>query len=101
MGRKRHIVVDTQGFLMRVLVHEANIQDRDGALRLVALLRQFDRLRHRWADRAYNGEIAHWLLAQLKITLALTHPRKQPTGKRTYPRRWVVERTFAWLTRYK
>jgi len=100
MGRKRHIVVDSQGFILRALVHEANIEDRDGGLRLVKLLGQFDRLSHMWADRAYNGEITRWL-ASHHISLELSRPVQQPDGKRTYPRRWVVERTFAWLLRYR
>lgn len=100
MGRKRHIVVDTQGCILRALVHEANIEDREGGLRLVKLLSQFDRLRHMWADRAYNGEIARWLEAH-HIHLETSRPVQQPDGKRTYPRRWVVERTFAWLLRYR
>ena len=60
-GRKRHIVVDTQGLLLAVAVHPANIQDRDGAkLVLQRLLGRFPRLEHLWADGAYAGKLVEW-----------------------------------------
>ncbi len=60
-GRKRHIVVDTQGLLLAVTVHPADIQDRDGAkLVLQRLLGRFPRLEHIWADGAYAGKLVGW-----------------------------------------
>jgi putative transposase len=100
-GRKRHIVTDTQGFLIAVLVHAANIQDCHGAVPLLrALRRGFPKLRHIFADRVYRG-------AQLPGALADCGPWtidivQRPPGVKGFqllPRRWVVERTFAWLGR--
>jgi putative transposase len=61
-GRQRHILVDILGLLLKVVVHPANVQDREGA-RLVLRGRQwrFSRLRHRWADQAYTGPILDWI----------------------------------------
>jgi putative transposase len=101
-GRKRHLVVDTQGFVRRVLVLPANIEDRDGALLLgPSLMRHFDRLSLIWADRAYPAQIKYWLLKHMQTRLEISHPLTDPGGRRRYPRRWVIERTFAWLSRYR
>ena len=98
-GRKRHIVTDTQGFLLVAQVHEANIQDPHGAVPLLgALRRRFPRLRHIFADRIYRGP-------QLRAAIAGCGPWtieivERPPGVKGFqllPRRWVVERTFAWL----
>ena len=100
-GRKRHIVTDTQGFLLAVLVHAANIQDCHGAVPLLRGLRRgFPGLRHIFADRVYRGD-------QLRNALADCGPWsieivQRPPGVKGFqllPRRWVVERTFAWLGR--
>jgi len=100
-GRKRHIVTDTQGFLLAVLVHPANIQDCHGAVPLLrGLRRSFPNLRHIVADRVYRGN-------QLLNALADCGPWsieivQRPAGVKGFqllPRRWVVERTFAWLGR--
>ena len=101
-GRKRHIVVDTQGLLLAVAVHPANIQDRDGAkLVLQRLLGHFPRLEQIWADGAYAGKLVEWTRRIGGWRLALV-PR--PPHQHTFqvlPRRWVVERTFAWLGRHR
>jgi len=100
-GRKRHIVTDTEGFLLAVLVHEANIQDPHGAVPLLrALRRRFPRLDHIFADRIYRGP-------QLRSAIADCGPWsieivERPPGVKGFqllPRRWVIERTFAWLGR--
>jgi transposase len=100
-GRKHRIVADTQGLVLAVLVHPANIQDCHGAVPLLtALRRSFPRLRHIFADRVYRGR-------QLRDALAPTGPWtieivQRPPGVKGFqllPRRWVVERTFAWLGR--
>jgi transposase len=100
-GRKRHIVTDTEGFLLAALVHEANIQDPHGAVPLLRGLRQrFPQLGHIFADRIYRGE-------QLRSSVADCGPWtiqivERPPGVKGFqllPRRWVVERTFAWLGR--
>ena len=101
-GRKRHIVVDTQGLLLAVAVHPTNIQDRDGAkLVLRRLLGRFPRLAHIWADGAYAGKLVEWALRIGGWRLELV-PR--PPHQHTFqvlPRRGVVERTFAWLGRQR
>jgi putative transposase len=100
-GRKRHIVTDSVGNLLAVQVHEANIQDPHGAVPLLrALRRRFPRLGHIFADRIYRGQ-------QLRNAIADCGPWsieivERPPGVKGFqllPRRWVVERTFAWLGR--
>jgi putative transposase len=96
-GRKRHIITDTYGFVVFILVHAADIQDRDGAVDVLKAIRyRFPWLRHVFADGGYAGN---------KLKAAL-HPHKSSTleiikrsdtakGFVLMPRRWVVERTFA------
>jgi len=101
-GRKRHIVVDTQGWLLAVAVHPANIQDRDGAkLVLPRLLGRFPRLKRIWADGAYAGKLVRWAKRIGGWTLELVPRPAQQHTFQVLPRRWVVERTFAWLGRQR
>lgn len=98
-GRKRHIVTDTDGLLLAVQVHPADIQDCHGAVPLLkALRRQFPKLNHVFADRGYRGQQLLNALADTgKWTIQVV---KRPDGVKGFqllPRRWVVERTFAWL----
>jgi len=100
-GRKRHIVTDTEGSLVAVLVHTANIQDNHGAVPLLRTTgRMFPKLRHIFADRVYRGEKLLTALADLgKWTLEIV-TRSQSIGTfKPEPRRWVIERTFAWFGR--
>ncbi len=101
-GRKRHIVVDTMGLLLVVAVHPANVQDRDGAkLTLMRLVGRFPRLERIWADGAYAGKLVLWAKNVGGWSLELV---RRPSHRHTFevlPRRWVVERTFAWLGRYR
>jgi putative transposase len=101
-GRKRHILVDTLGLLLCVVVHSAGIQDRDGARQLLApLAHAFTRLRKIWADAIYNGDLAAWLKnlrPRNRIELELVKRNPETKGFEVLPRRWVVERTFAWLS---
>ena len=101
-GRKRHILVDTIGLLLLVVVHSAGTQDRDGARAVLApLAHRFSKLRKIWADSIYNGGIAEWvrdLRHRNRIDLEIV---KRPGGVKGFlvlARRWVVERTFAWLS---
>ncbi len=102
-GRKRHILVDTLGHLLKVVVHPADIQDRDGAkLLLESLLPMFRlRLLKIWADGAYRGALMDWCRQQLQIVLEIVVPPPDQRGFAVLPRRWVVERTFAWLGHYR
>ena len=92
--------MDTTGLLLAVAVHAANIQDRDGAkLVLVKLLHRFPRLQVIWADGAYAGRLVAWAWATGGWVLSVV--RRNPDSHRfeVLPRRWVVERTLAWLSR--
>ena len=102
-GRKRHILVDTQGHLLHVVVHAADVQDRDGAKLLLAALPLMLRLRllKIWADGGYRGSLVDWCEQQLHITLEIVSPAPDQVGFQVLPRRWVVERTFAWLGNYR
>lgn len=100
-GRKRHIITDTTGLLVGLAVHGANIQDRDGAPAVLNSIRHaFPWLRHIFADGGYAGpklrgaldKIGHW-------TLQIVKRSDTARGFEIIPRRWVVERTFAWLGR--
>ena len=102
-GRKRHLVVDTQGLLLAVAVHPADVQDRDGArLVLTRLGRRFPRLRRLWADAGYAGpKLGDWVKARTPWDLEIVRRSEPGAGFQVLPRRWVVERTFAWLGRYR
>jgi len=100
-GRKRHLIVDTMGLLVAVVVHAANLQDRDGAkLVLQRLVGRCPRLRLIWADGGYAGQLVEWVQALGGWLLAIVK-RPPEGGFVVLPRRWVVERTFAWLGRYR
>jgi len=95
-------VVDTLGLLLAVFVHAANIQDRDGAKELLSRLAgRFPRLRLIWADGGYAGKLVEWTRHVCHWTLEIVRRNDDVTGFRVLPRRWVVERTFAWLGRYR
>lgn len=100
-GRKRHIVTDTEGFLLAVRVHEANIQDPHGAVPLLRALRSRQpRLRLIFADRIYRGEQLRNAIADCgPWTIQIVERPAGVKGFQLLPRRWVVERTFAWLGR--
>jgi transposase len=120
-GRKRHILVDTQGFLLAVKVHTAGFVDRKGApLLLEGLHTLLPRIRHLFADKGYTGPLCDWITDHLNwkteiVPQASNTPQsewvlingepvqlKKPKGGfQVQRKRWVVERTFAWLTRYR
>ena len=100
-GRKRHIVTDTQGSLLAVLVQTANVQDNHGAVPLLRTIgRRFPKLRHIFADRVYRGPKLLDALSDMGSWTIEIVTRSQSIGTfKPEPRRWVVERTFAWLGR--
>jgi transposase len=100
-GRKRHIITDTLGLMLFVLVHAASIQDRDGAVDLIKAIRhRFPWLRHLFADSAYGGDKLAAEIAGLgQWTLEIIKRPNTANGFVVLARRWVVERTFAWLGR--
>ena len=102
-GRKRHLVVDTLGLLLAVAVHAADLQDRDGARLVRARLGdRLPRLQVIWADASYTGpKLGDWVRAVMTWTLDIVRRRPAAEGFEVLPRRWIVERTFAWLGRYR
>jgi len=100
-GRKRHIVTDTNGLLLALRVHEANIQDPHGAVPLLHDLRSdFPQLRHIFADRVYRGPQLRAAVQDCgPWTIEIVERPPGAKGFQLLPRRWVVERSFAWLGR--
>jgi putative transposase len=110
-GRKRHILVDAAGLILLVHVHAADLHDRLGAQLLVGRAGEdgLPRLELVWADGAYAGTFARWLQAERGWRVEVPKHRDRhlwrygledkPKGFQVIPRRWVVERTFAWLSR--
>jgi putative transposase len=120
-GRKRHILVDTQGFILAVKVSHAGISDREGARLLLGDLQGvFPRISHLFADHGYTGPLKEWIKEHLNWETEIvpkesndSHQdwvlindqpvlqRKPKGGFQVQRKRWVVERTFAWLTRFR
>ena len=101
MGRKRHIVVDTLGLMVGLVIHAANVQDRDGApLALASVRQRWPTLRHVFADGAYAGPKLKAALEKIgRFVIQIVKRSDHVVGFEVLPRRWVVERTFAWLGR--
>jgi transposase len=101
-GTKRHLAVDTASLLLTVLVTAASVQDRDAARPLLWNLRRtFPSISLAWADGGYAGKLVTWAKNRLRLTLEIV---KRPDDLHTFkvlPRRWVVERTLAWITRHR
>jgi transposase len=113
-GRKRHLLVDTIGLLLKAKIHAADILDnKGGKLLLENLNEKFPQIRHCWADMGYRGDFPNWCKENLGWTIEIV---KRPSRWGRYPegvepplkprftvlkRRWVVERTIAWIGRYR
>jgi putative transposase len=103
-GRKRHIVVDTTGYPLVVVVHAANIYDGHAAERVLnALFSIVKTVKKIWADGAYKGEkFIKWAKEKFGCVIEVVKKNKSKgKGFHVLPRRWIVERTFAWLNRYR
>lgn len=101
-GRKRHIAVDTLGLLLTVMVTPASTQDRDGAQPLLATLTATcRRIRIVWADGGYAGKLVTWACQTLKLRPQIVKRPDDVKGFVMLPRRWVVERTLAWIARHR
>ena len=116
-GRKRHILVDTQGWLLSTVVHSAALSDRVGGRLVLATAREhFPRLQHIWADQGYTGEVHRWAAEYHGLTVEVVYPplrqlkRSAPdvlaemenaSGFQVLPKRWMGERTFSWLGRQR
>ncbi len=101
-GRKRHILVDTLGLVLMVMVMPANVQDRDGARQLLKRCSgTYKALRLIWGDGGYAGQLVNWVQRQLGCLLEIVKRSDDVRGFKVLPRRWVVERTFGWFGRYR
>jgi transposase len=99
-GRKRHLLTDTLGLLLAVLVTPASVTDRDGARSLLsAAAGRFRRLARVWADGGYTGHLTDWTSQHLGLVLDIVRRGEDARGFQPLPRRWVVERSFAWFLR--
>ncbi len=107
-GRKRHLVVDTLGLVLMVVVTAASVQDVAGAQEVLQAL--FERIKHSkysrwcrlkliWADGGYRGQLIQWVQTNLGWTLEIVKKLEGQVGFQVLPKRWIVERTFGWLTR--
>ena len=107
-GRKRHLVVDTLGLMLMVVVTAANVQDVHGAQQVLQAL--FDRIRHSpdshrcrltliWADGGYRGQLIAAVKASFGWTLEIVAKLGDQVGFKVLRKRWIIERTFAWLSR--
>jgi putative transposase len=99
-------VVDTLGLIIAIIVHAASLQDRDGARLVLAKLgekrkgrRLFPRLKLIWADGGYAGQLIDWARHLGRWTLQIV--KRSEAGFAVLPKRWIVERTFAWLGKYR
>ena len=101
-GRKRHLVVDTQGTILAALVTPGNVQDPLAAPALLAQAKaRSRRLKLVWGDGRYGGPIVRTAAQALNLTIEVVSPPPGQKGFQALPRRWVIERTFAWLDRYR
>jgi putative transposase len=101
-GRKRHLLVDTQGLVLSVIVTAANVSDPAGAYQVFARMRGAGKkLRKIWVDGTYRGTLVEWAAAQTRFRLAPVVRSADQKGFVVLPRRWVVERTFGWLVQYR
>ena len=126
-GRKRHLLVDTEGLVLKAKVHSAKVPDQDGLKLLLESARaELSRLKHLWLDAGYEGRGKQWAEEALDLSVEVVHRPRKPTpekvaktwaeewakegkkidwqrlmpprGFQVLPRRWVVERTFSWLS---
>lgn len=101
-GRKRHILVDTMGLLLMIVVHTANIQDRDGARQVLGeVKRTHSCLILIWADGGYVGQLVDWVKASCGWILEIIKLNDDIKGFQILPHRWVVECTSGWFGRYR
>jgi|YNPBryunderm2012_1023409.scaffolds.fasta_scaffold05325_2 putative transposase len=101
-GRKRHLLVDVLGLILAVVVHPADIQDRDGARLVFDRVRGLlPRLKKVWADGGYAGQLVEWVKSSFRWVLEIVSRPAEACGFEVLPRRWIVERTFGWFNRYR
>jgi putative transposase len=101
-GSKRHLVVDTLGLVLSILVTPANVQDRDGAQDLLAgVFGAYGTIRLVWADSGYAGQLVKWVWQEFRKCLDIVKPTPGTRGFQVQRKRWIVERTFGWLGRWR
>ncbi len=101
-GHKRHILTDTVGNMLNVVVSAANMYDgKGGELVISKILDTFPTIEKIWADNTYRGGLIEWVRDTLDATLQIVSREKGQIGFKVQPKRWVVERTFAWLGNYR
>jgi len=101
-GRKRHLLVDSLGLVISLVVLAGRIQDVNAARILLEQVRgRLPRSEHIWADGGYTGTLIEWVASQFKWVLEIVKAKDKSKGFQVLPRRWVVERTFAWLGKYR
>jgi transposase len=99
-GRRRHVITDTLGLILMVMVTAANVTDRQAARDMLPRLRtRFRKITLVWADGGYTGRLVDWAKEKLQLTLEIVKRSDDMTGFVVLPRRWVVERTLGWLMR--
>jgi putative transposase len=99
-GRKRQLVLDTEGNLLTVAVHAANIQDRNGVQPALNETQELcPSVIYAWADQSYRGNVIEWAATVLGITIEIVMRSADQVGFQVQPRRWVVERTITWINR--
>ncbi|MFC7267294.1 IS5 family transposase [Streptomyces lutosisoli] len=99
-GRRRHVITDSLGLLLMVLVTAADVTDRRAARMMLPRLRtQFRKVSLMWADGGYTGQLVDWAREKLQLTLQIVKRSDDMTGFVVLPRRWVVERSLGWLLR--
>jgi len=101
-GIKRHLLVDTLGLVLTVMVLTADIQDRDGARLLLEKVKgRFPRLQKIWEDGGYTGTLVEWVKQFCHWVLDIVKRNDTVKGFAVLPHRWIVERTFGWLNRFR
>jgi putative transposase len=102
-GRKRPVVVDTLGLLMGLKVHRGDIQDCVGAKLLLELIKdKYPCVKHLWAGSLYkNGDLVNWVKEHCGWVLESVSKPKDQEGFKVLPHRWIVERTLAWIGKYR
>lgn len=101
-GRKRHLLVDTLGLIWGLIVHGADVQDRDGARLVVKIAsKSLPKLQIVWADGAYAGQLIEWVKQTCGWLLTIVKRSDDATGFEVLPKRWIVERTFGWFNWYR
>lgn len=101
-GRKRHILVDTLGLMITVVVTTACVQDRDGLKKLLKTFGVHRKNLHKiWVDGGYRGEIIEWVRSRFRFCLEVVLRSDNLKGFVVLPKRWIVERTFAWINNHR